>query len=449
MIVDKLNIQNIKGFTNLTAEFKFPESKIIVLTGKNGMGKTSIIKSFNLISDPTIFDKSSGLNSVRNGSKVQFNIDGFNQFSFKYNKNLRVLDTKEKLPPSSEIVAELPLPYGRRFQQFSLISSYDSEIRTNIAASKYSDASELMEFLSNVYPEKEIKNLKKTQINKHIFYLLLLENDYYIREDHLSSGEYFLIQLFRLITSGATLILIDELDVALDASAQVNLYKSIKPILERYESRLIVISHSLAFMNTVDEGGLYYLESNDNITNIDRRSFGYIKSDLYGFKGKDRFIITEDKVLAGFIKFLIRKNIEVFFEYEIIAVGGQPQIDTMATRNDSHQIFGPPESLLIFVDKDISEKLKYAGKSKKLTSPVDDIELYIWENRHRLLSDIIQPIFTHSRRDKDTAKTYWKKVINSHQKSSDHLYSLVAEDCSTEVDEIISNLKTHLCLVNS
>ena len=54
-------------------------------------------------------------------------------------------------------------------------------------------------------------------------------------------------------------MLIDELDVALDAAAQVKLYSGIKPLLARYGSRLIVISHSLAFMNTVDDGGLYYL----------------------------------------------------------------------------------------------------------------------------------------------------------------------------------------------
>ena len=39
------------------------------------------------------------------------------------------------------------------------------------------------------------------------------------REDYLSSGEYFLIRLYRTIMSSARLIVIDEIDISLDAVA--------------------------------------------------------------------------------------------------------------------------------------------------------------------------------------------------------------------------------------
>lgn len=65
MIEDKITITNIKSISKLEVCFDFTASNILVLTGKNGLGKTSLIKAFALIEDPTIFQKSSSLNSVK------------------------------------------------------------------------------------------------------------------------------------------------------------------------------------------------------------------------------------------------------------------------------------------------------------------------------------------------------------------------------------------------
>lgn len=117
--------------------------------------------------------------------------------------------------------------------------------------------------------------------------------------------------------------MIDELDVALDAVTQARLYKAIKPLLIKFEARAILISHSLAFMSAVDDGGLYYLEQNTNSVSLERRSFGYIKSNLYGFEGYDRYILTEDEVLEGFLEYILHsRSITPFYRYKIIGVGG-------------------------------------------------------------------------------------------------------------------------------
>lgn len=446
MTVDIVSIKNIKGISALSVKFDFPHSKIIVITGKNGFGKTSLVESFALMSDPRIFEKTAGLNAIGPESSVSIEIDGFSQFSFSFNEKLKALDTRDKLPEERAVIAELPIPYGRRFQHFSLISGFDAEIRANIAASQYEDATELIDFLSSVYANDRFANLKATKVRKYTFYFLLLENDYYVREDHLSSGEFFLIQIYRMITSGSTLVLIDELDVALDAAAQVKLYKSVIPILKKNNTRLIVISHSLGFMSTVDAGGLYYLEENAEQPILEQRSFGYVKSDLYGFLGKDRYIITEDNVLEGFIYYLIRKYISTFFKYEIIPVGGQPQIDAICKKNDSHMIFGDPTNLIIVTDGDLRGKIKYSGASKIFYSPVDDIELFIWQNKDDILPDVQHPQFKPAKKEKDTAKTYWKKLIRSRQKTAEDLYALIAKLNQQDTNDLVSALKSHLCL---
>lgn len=442
---DKITIRNIKGFVDINIEFDFSDNNLLVITGKNGIGKTSIVKSFFLIEDPQVFQRTAGLSAVRDTSYVNFELSDQSPFTFSYNKKLGVLDSKDLLPMDGEIISELPIPYGRRFQQFSLISSYDSHIRANIAASQYAEAAELKEFLSKIYLGSDYEGLKVTQVNKHKFYFILRDGDYYIREDHLSSGEFFLIQLFRLVTSGASLLIIDEFDVALDASAQVNLYGVLKKVLDDYKSRLIIISHSLAFMEKIDEGSLYYLERNAGIASLEQRSFWYVKSDLYGFRGSDRYIITEDLVLAGFISHLIQKNLKTFFQYKIIPVGGQPQIEQMAKKNDSDEIFASPHAVIIVVDRDIFNKINYDGESEVLSSPVDDIELYIWRNKDDLIPACYHPQFKRAKSDKDTSKTFWKKLIRSGSFGVEDLYEFIVRDNQEEVNFLIDGLRRHLC----
>jgi len=447
MTKDKITIENIKCISRLSVEFNYPESKFIVITGKNGIGKTSLIKAFHLISDPDIFQKSSGLNAIRHDSKITFNIDGFDGFSFDFNEKLGVLDTKDKLPSINQIIAELPIPYGNRFKQFSLISNHDSAIRTNIAASEYGRADELICFLSQIYQNDKFNELKTTKVKNYEFYFILLYDDYYVREDHLSSGEYFLIQLYRIITSGAKLVLIDELDVALDAAAQVKLYTGIKPLLERYSSRLIVISHSLAFMNTVDDGGLYYLEDNSGSITLEQRSFGYIKSDLYGFEGYDRYILTEDEVLEGFVEYIIIfYSVRPYYQHRTIGVGGWTQLKMIIEKNDRDKIFSYSSNVLAIVDGDAYPSLvrEYNGSTEIYQSPVADIEMFIYKMRDTLLQNIEIPIYTESNDPKKASKSYWKYLTIDKGMQKNELYQIIIDSEQEKCQHLVAKIKIFL-----
>lgn len=447
MIRDKISIRNVKGIASLDIEFEFPESNIIVVTGKNGLGKTSIVESFSLISDPTIFEKSSGLNAIRTNSQIDFHISGFEPFKFLINPKLNALDTKDRLPAGAEVIAELPIPFGKRFEQFSLISQNDSEIKNNIASSNYKEAVELIKFLSQVYSSDKYAELKRTKVKKHDFYFFVLARDYYLREDHLSSGEYFLIQLFRLITSGAKLVLIDEIDVALDAAAQVNLFNAIKPVLNEYGSRLIIISHSLAFMQTVDDGGLYYLESLNGAITLEQKSFGYIKSDLFGFVGYEKYILTEDKILEEFIFYIINCfSIFPYYQYQIIGVAGINQLQNILEKNDSDSIFSDSVNVKCVVDADSFEYIskKYAGRTEIIPSPVMDIEKYIYLNRRALLPDIELPEFQESPDPKRASKTYWKWLTIDKGIRRNALYQLVVDNNQSDAENMAIVIKTFL-----
>lgn len=447
MITDKITIKNVKSVKELDVDFKFSDSGIIIITGKNGAGKTTIIKSFNLSNDPALFTKLSGEDAISKASHVSLSLSGFKPFSFFYNEKLDALDSKDELPDINSIIAELPIPYGRRFEHFSKIAAFDSEIKFNIASSNYQDATELIEFLSHIYSSSKFSNLKSTKIKNNTFYFILKENDYYLREDHFSSGEYFLIQLFRLITSNAKLVLIDELDVALDAVAQGNLYSAIKSILSRYEKRLIVISHSMAFMSTASDGELYYLEDNFGVMTLQPRSFGYVKSDLFGFKGFDRYILTEDAILEGFIEYVIKRFLlSVYYQHITIALNGDNQLKSILEKNDSNQIFTSSEKIRCIVDGDVFEKItnSYSGPTKIIPSPVVDIEAFIYSNRNTLLPDIEPPQGKQSEDIKKASKTYWKWLIKHKNINPNRLYGLVADNNPTKTTILMNEIKNFL-----
>ncbi|MFK5915568.1 MAG: AAA family ATPase [Woeseiaceae bacterium] len=443
MISDSVFIKNVKGVVELEVTFDFSDRAIIVITGKNGVGKTTLVKSFKLISDLQVFKNSLGLKSIRSDSNITVRLHGHKPFLFSYNSKLDALDTKQVLPKQEAVSAELPIPDGARFQQYAFVAGFDAEMRANIASDMYQVAEELIGFLSQVYLTDKFSNLKFTKIKNNNFYFVLLKDDYYIREDHLSSGEFFLIQLFRLITSGSELIIIDELDVSLDAAAQVHLFEAIKPYLEKYNSRLIVVSHSLAFMSTVDDGGLYLLEDNSHEIILEQRSFGFVKSALYGFEGYDRYILTEDVVMEGFIEYIIGYfSMSSYYQHMTIGVGGWNQLKLIIEKNDCEKIFTDSSNVIGVVDGDAYPKIsqEYSGGTRILCSPVDDIEKFIFLNRESLLPEIDLPAYSESKNVKRASKTYWKYLTVDKQVTKNHLYQLVIDSQNENTKNLVSEI---------
>lgn len=444
MIRDKVSLRSVNNVQSLDIEFEYPDSRIIVVTGRNGVGKTTVIKSFGLSSEPNIFAKTSGEDVINRASQATFILNGMEPFSFHFNPGLKAFDTRDSIPDGGEVVAELPIPYGARFQQFSKVAKFDDELKVNIASSDYEPATDLIGFLSRVYSSDKFEDLLATRIGNNEFYFILKDDDYYIREDHFSSGEFFIIQLYRLISSGASLILVDELDVALDAVAQVNLYSAIKPILQANNSRLIVVSHSLAFFSTVGEDGLYYLERVGEKVSLEVRSLGYVKSDLFGFRGYDRYILTEDPVLEGFIEFLIRHfSINCHYRHITIGVGGVHQLKMIMEKNDDQQIFANSDKVLCIVDGDVYSALEadYEGPTKVLCTHVDDLEKYLYLNRETLISDDFTPDYPEAGKEKKASKTYWKWLTQTKHVSAERLYQIIVESGGVDVEPLRENIQ--------
>ncbi|MEB5958580.1 AAA family ATPase, partial [Escherichia coli] len=321
----KINIEisKIQHVEHMSFAIDLSENKLTCIVGKNGAGKTTLIKAIKNLQSADTFIKTSSRYIFNPDSSIVYNIND-QDIVYVYDENLKVIDTKQIIPADikSNLYVELPIPHGMRFNNFPTLSKIDTELRKSIAFESYSVPEDLINILNEVYQSSSYNNLKAFSVKNEIFYFRLNENGTYIREDYFSSGEYFILNLFRMIELKRKFIVIDEIDISLDSSAQVHLIAVLRKYCQRHSVNIVFTTHSLALMQTLNDDELYYMCEGDAGTTITNRSYNYIKSTLFGFKGWDKYILTEDEVLQNFLEYIINApGNDYFYEYKIIYVG--------------------------------------------------------------------------------------------------------------------------------
>lgn len=373
------NVQHIKELS-FFAELS---NQVLCIVGKNGTGKTTLIRAIKNLSVTDTFAKTAApyIFSVDSQISYQYNDK---HYVFRYNEKLRTIDTRDIIDKDvkNNIYVELPIPHGERFGNFQRLGDIDGDLRRKIALKEYKTPNELIAFLSEIYQTNRFNNLKEISIKKSKYYFILREGNFYIREDYLSSGEHFIINLYKMIQRRCKLIFIDEIDISLDASAQVNLLNELRKFCGEYEVNIVFTTHSLALMKKLNDSELYYMERSSNgIVAIREASYNYVKSLLFGFKGWDRYILTEDEMLQKYIEHLIsHENIQTFYSYKIIHVGGHDRVVSLMDRNSIDEFLSEQENVITVLDGDQKYNQKYRDNEKIVFIPFLSVEKQLFEN---------------------------------------------------------------------
>lgn len=187
-----IELNNVQHINNLCIELNLNRNGLMCIVGKNGVGKTTLIKSIRNLKIADTFSKMAQPGAIKNGSQVVYTCDG-EIYNFEYDHDLQDLNSKAVFPADfkKQIEVELPMPWGQRFNTFQSISSADNDIRTAVMLEEYYTPSELVALLADVYGDDKFSNLKEVRVGKNSYYIIPLEDDRYVREDHLSSGEFF------------------------------------------------------------------------------------------------------------------------------------------------------------------------------------------------------------------------------------------------------------------
>ncbi len=379
----RVSLESIQHVVSLTLDVDLSAPGLICLVGRNGTGKTTLVRALRNLSSADTFVKTATPYAFSPNSRITYNLDGV-KVTFEYDNKIRTLNCRGVIPSEfrSLISAELPMPHGTRFNYFRSASEADLDIRKAIALNNYSNPHELVAFLTAIYGSMRYSSMAEVTAKGKKYYAIIKDDGTYIREDYLSSGEYFLINLYRTIKGPAQLIVIDEIDISLDAAAQTNLAKWLRDFCATYGRKILFTTHSLALIRMLETNELFFVDENQGHISISPRSYSYAKARLFGFSGWDRYILTEDEVLLGFIEAIIRKYCtQPFFSYKLIFIGGGAQVIGLMKNNEKEQFLSSPDKVIAILDGDQKNE-KFANHPEVYMIPIDSVEKAIYAERH-------------------------------------------------------------------
>ncbi|CNC89659.1 cytochrome c biogenesis protein CcmA [Yersinia frederiksenii] len=441
----EISIKNVQHINNLNVCIELEKLNIICIVSKNGAGKTTLIKALRNLQYADTFAKTSSRFIFNDKSEIKIKIFG-DEYIYKYNSKLSLIDTKQIIKDNVKdgLFTELPIPFGDRFNHFQTLSNSDNLLREALARNNYTSPYELISFLQEIYENQNYNNLKVTKIAKKDIYFILKDDGYYIREDYLSSGEFFVLSLYKMINGDKKLIIIDEIDISLDSSAQVKLVRFLTELCQKNEKKIIFTTHSLALIKTLDVNSILYLENTNGTTTISNKSYNYIKSTMFGFKGYDKYILTEDIELRDYLEYIISKMDDVFYNYKIIYIGGSDNTIDLMLRNDKEHIFSTTENVITVLDGDQSDKLKKEWSHDKykeirksiFTIPFESIEKDIYKLYMESPSEF--PLLTKY----NGAKIVYKGL--RYHMSKQQIYKIIEDKCPNEVFEFSTLIEKFL-----
>ncbi|EOV0113733.1 ATP-dependent endonuclease [Vibrio parahaemolyticus] len=375
----KIRIEKVKSIESL--EFDVPDKGVYVLTGSNGSGKTTLLAALHRIGY-----KNSFANNFKTTSN-QERLDSFGESSISYYvgdmelsynyRNTRWSPTPRK---NSHILNDFGFPEvkfiaadSKRIEATqdelkpSRITHVDDHIKDNI---KYILSDKKFDNLMYVNTKRGVGN-RAYLISKKI-----KNKNFYYSEKNFSLGE---LCVLRLVTSlgeinDGSLVLIDEIEMALHPRAQIALFTYLNKVAEEKSLTVIFSTHSASLIKRTPKEKILLLE-NDGNGNVSCARNVYpaqaLGSVAYDDEVSPDFLFfVEDYKAKTLLAKMIDKYKSIAFKnrmppvFKIVPVGGFQS--TIEFLSNSDQIFGDEVKRVAFLDKDVQdESIQEAVDNKK------------------------------------------------------------------------------------
>lgn len=393
MLENKIKIENVRSIKELT--FDLPKSGVHVITASNGSGKTTLMTCILRLKNSRAFNE----NFKQHKS---INVDSYQNSKITYISKLNTSVTytyrikSDSWRPLTKTVSALE-EFG--YSEIIYIPTLGKRVYTQnqtIKGGQVRAASDdLRDAMSNVLENKKFKELRKINLGetrgrigrerREVTAFILLKGFQkisnrrirtYYSESSFSLGEIFTLNLlFELKTIPKnSLLVIDELEVALHPKVQINLLNYINNKAREKNLTVIVSTHSSSLIKCAPN--LIYLDSDSNgKVNVHYKcypAFALKEVSVEEDMQPDFVFFVEDDSAAS----LLREMISYFFMInpdkhkplrKILPIGGYKEV-LRFTQNAIDYLIHRKIGQFAFLDEDVlHEKNRLEQKGNERT----------------------------------------------------------------------------------
>jgi hypothetical protein len=160
---------------------------------------------------------------------------------------------------------------------------------------------------------------------------------------------------------------------------------------------------------------------------------------MFGFAGRDRYILTEDEVLNDFVQYVIRRYCPpCFYSYHVIEVGGGGQVVDLMRRNARDGFFGPVADVMAILDGDEWKK-GHAKDANTYCIPLQSVEKALWDEHQ---NPNFQP---RVEQQLPGAKALFKHMTRHAILSREEIFKLLCDRYDEDMRAFAAKLEGFLC----
>jgi len=375
----KVTISKVKNIENLS--FEIPNPGVYVLTGSNGVGKTTLLAALHRIGYKNAFANYfktttyQGRLDYFGSSSITYQV-GSKKVSYRYG-NTRWSPTPRS---NSGLLKEFGFPEIKFIAADSKrIEATQDELKSNrINPVGKTICGDIKGILADPkFDDLKYVNTKRGAGNRA--YLVARKvggKNIYFSEKNFSLGELCVLRLVTNLSdiSYNSLVLIDEIEMALHPRAQAALFNYLLRMADEKKLTIIFSTHSTSLIKRASRKRILLLKNSGDgnvecLRNVyPAQALGDIAYD--DEINPDFLFFVEDHKAKQLLEQLINRYKSIAFKkliapyYKVLPVGGFKE--TIEFLSNSDQIFGDEVRRYAFLDKDVeTESIEEAKKNEK------------------------------------------------------------------------------------
>ena len=399
----KVKLRNIKGIAEM--DFPFPERKgVYVLTGANGSGKTSLLIALCRLGDKMAFTH----------FRVNVNKPGGLQIDAYNNSSITYCTGTEEVKYQRKGIRWVPNPRSRSnlialfpFTNTLFVSTagirFFSQDSLNVKRPTFNTVNpNIINAMNHILGTEKFNNLKfitvknkrgrQQQLHRsNKLYVIKDPSNNYYSEQNFSLGEKLLLNTLDLLENIApkTLLLIDEVELALHPIAQIKFYDFLKQQADEKNLAVVISTHSSSLIKHADNR--LFLEKDCNgIVSVQENCYpSYILRSVAAIEDRrpDFIFLVEDNMAFEYLQLIMQKfinDIHSFLDYKIIPAGTYDQVIRITQSFPALSI--EKRKVQAFLDKDAEDAYNELEAKGNNRTEAENKKFDLFKNNHKNIS---------------------------------------------------------------